>query len=209
MTWKIRHEGSPKAVEGLSLQDILRGLADGQWEPTDEVMGPDDKVWVKLENHPQFAEIAAELEPPPPRTYGDEEAHVDMNALIDVCMVLLIFFILTTSYASLQSRLESPSVAPKDDESQVEAVKQLDKKDLEDRIVIVVEMEKGKPIITVQGTKVSPSEVEAELRKAVRSTKKTKVVLDVNPKVPVSVTLPIQRDCAAAGLKNIERNIPK
>src|SRR5260370_11187692 len=116
MSWRVRHEGSPQPVEGLSLEEVLQGLADGNWEPTDEVMGPNDTSWTKLENHPQFAEIASELEPPPPRTYVDDEAHVDMNALIDVCMVLLIFFILTMSYSSLQKRLTSPDVAPKDDD---------------------------------------------------------------------------------------------
>ena len=124
MTWKIRHEGSPKPVEGLSIEEVLQGLADGNWEATAEVMGPKDTKWTKLEEHPQFAEIAAEFEEPPARTYGDEDAHVDMNALIDVCMVLLIFFILTTSYATLQSRLDSPDVSPEDD-AKAEAVKSM------------------------------------------------------------------------------------
>ena len=71
MTWRIRHQGSPRAVEGLTLSDALEGLQDGLWEPTDEVMGPGDRDWVALENHPQFADVAATiarlfaLEPPP------------------------------------------------------------------------------------------------------------------------------------------------
>ena len=38
MSWKIRHEGSPKAVENLTLDQIIEGLQDGLWEVTDEVI---------------------------------------------------------------------------------------------------------------------------------------------------------------------------
>ena len=72
MTWKIRHQGSPRAVEGLTLADVLEGLQDGLWEPTDEVMGPTDQEWVALEDHPEFAELAADLEPRSPHHYDDE-----------------------------------------------------------------------------------------------------------------------------------------
>ena len=201
MTWKIRHEGSPQAVEGLSLEEVLQGLADGNWEPTDEVMGPNDTTWRKLEEHLQFAEIASELQPPPPRHYGDEDAHVDMNALIDVCMVLLIFFILTTSYAALQSRLESPDVAPQDDK----AVRVVDDKEAAQGIRVAVVMEKNEPVIKIEGNRVKAGEVEAELKKLVRTSKKTTLYLAVDPKVPVGVSLPIQRDAAAAGMKDIKR----
>ena len=66
-------------------------------EPTDEVRGPGATAWVAIENHPQLAEVVADLEPPP-RAH-DDETHLDMNALIDVCLVLLIFFMMTTTYA--------------------------------------------------------------------------------------------------------------
>ncbi len=109
MSWKVRHEGSPRAVENVSLDEIVEGMQNGVWEFTDEVQGPGDKAWVAIENHPQLAETAAELEPPPTRSH-DDETRLDMNALIDVCLVLLIFFILTTSYAALQKMLDMPSL---------------------------------------------------------------------------------------------------
>lgn len=107
MSWKIRHEGSPQSVEGLSVQQVVAGLQDGQWEPTDEVMGPSDRDWESIENHPQFAEVAEELEPPPPK-HMDDETRLDFTPLIDVCLVLLIFFILTASYSALERLLPSP-----------------------------------------------------------------------------------------------------
>lgn len=106
MSWKVRHEGSPKHIDGLTPDQIVQGLLDAQFEPTDEVQGPNESAWTALESHPQFAEIAADIEPPPPRVY-DDETRLDMTALIDVCMVLLIFFILTTVYASQELLLEA------------------------------------------------------------------------------------------------------
>src|SRR5436309_14881960 len=110
MPWQIRHEGSPRSVGDLTLVQIAAGLRDGLWETTDEVMGPEDTTWIAIERHPQLAEVVAELETPPPRRH-DEGTHLDMNALIDVCLVLLIFFILTTTYvAAVQKVVPMPMV---------------------------------------------------------------------------------------------------
>ncbi len=110
MPWQVRHQGSPRIVQGLTLPDIVHGLRDGSWEPTDEVLGPGEHIWVSIESHPQLAEAAAEVEPLPSR-HHEEATSLDMNALIDVCLVLLIFFILTTTYAAaVQKVVPMPTV---------------------------------------------------------------------------------------------------
>src|SRR5438128_383725 len=110
MNWSIRHQGSPRSIDGLSTEKVVEGLQDGLWEPTDEIKGDQEGDWVALENHPQFAELASELEPLPAPAH-DDETRLDMNPLIDVCLVLLIFFILTTSYGALQKTLAMPDVS--------------------------------------------------------------------------------------------------
>jgi biopolymer transport protein ExbD len=77
---------------------------------TDEVMGPDDQTWQAIEDHPQLAEVVADIEPPPPSTHEDE-TRLDMNAMIDVTLVLLIFFILLMTYGALDRLLESPRLS--------------------------------------------------------------------------------------------------
>jgi biopolymer transport protein ExbD len=110
MTWQVRHQGSPQSVSGLTLAEIIEGLRDGRWQPTDEVKGPADPRWLPIENHPQLADVAVELEQPP--LVPVEEAHLDMNALIDVTLVLLIFFILTTAHATvIQKVVQLPKVS--------------------------------------------------------------------------------------------------
>jgi len=82
MTWKIRHEGSPRSVEGLSAAQVVEGLQDGQWETTDEVMGPQDRNWVAIESHEVFADVAAEIaadraiapSSPPPAVHEEPES---------------------------------------------------------------------------------------------------------------------------------------
>lgn len=99
MPWRFRREGSTQESRDLALEQIVAGLRDGKIETTDEVFGPDDTQWHVIENHPDLAEIADEIEAPTPRIH-DDPTSLDMNPLIDVCLVLLVFFILTTSYAA-------------------------------------------------------------------------------------------------------------
>jgi len=198
--WKVRHQGSPKDVEGLSAQQVLEGLNDGLWEPTDEVMGPDDTNWTPVEAHPVFAEAAAEIEPPPPRVY-DDETHLDMTALIDVCLVLLIFFILTTSYAALQSRLESadldtskpglPTITPDDVKLKM--------------ILVSVKMEDGKPVIRVEGNVVDPARLTAELLKFKGSKGSAILLLEAERKVPHGAVVAVQDAAKGADMKKVLR----
>ncbi|MBX7103439.1 MAG: biopolymer transporter ExbD [Gemmataceae bacterium] len=106
MTWSVRHEGSPRSVAGQTTEAIRAGLADGRLDPTDEVRG-ESGDWVSLEAHPVFAAAAAEVEPPL-RPEHEDESRLDMNPLIDVTLVLLIFFILTTTYESIRKVLDMP-----------------------------------------------------------------------------------------------------
>jgi biopolymer transport protein ExbD len=206
MSWKVRHEGSPKAVEGLTLQQVVDGLTEGQWEATDEVRGPNDTEWKRFEDHPQFAEAAAELAAPPEYVY-DDEGHIDLNALIDVCLVLLIVFILTTTAAAMQSRLRSPDVDPKDDKQEAIAIVQDDEVD-RTMVRVNVTMSGGKPVIKIENKETSLSSVEEELKKIVRNSKKSILLLDVDRKAPVSIALSIQRDAESAGMKEVKRVVP-
>jgi biopolymer transport protein ExbD len=209
-TWKIRHEGSPTSMDGLSQAQVLEGLADGLWEPTDEVMGPGESEWVALENHPQLAEAAEDLEPPPPRRH-DDETRLDMTALIDVTMVMLIFFILTTSYAAMQKLLEAPS-AEKDPTKGVPVLK---KEDVENSMILVsANMEGAGPpqsrrlVLRVQGKEVDPATLSAELRTLARANDRHTLVLEHDDYVPQDVVVKIIDDAKGAGLNKVRLVVP-
>jgi biopolymer transport protein ExbD len=216
-SWQIRHEGSPQARSGLTLAQIVAGLRDGAWEPTDEVMGPGDRAWVAIENHPQLAEVAADLEPPPPRVHEDE-THLDMNALIDVCLVLLIFFMLTTSYAAaVQKVVPLPGVS---EDKRSRAIPQLTPQQVQAMIRLEARTDKsGKPAIRVQnqlvtvfrddGQTLDGPRLTAELRPYVQGQPhRTEMVLDAHD-IRWGLVIAIQDAAKAAGVTVIHYNVGK
>jgi biopolymer transport protein ExbD len=204
MTWRIRHQGSPRAVEGLTTAEVVEGLQDGLWEPTDEVMGPQDQEWAALENHPQFADIAMDLQPHEPRHY-DDETHLDFNPLIDVCLVLLIFFILTTSYAALQKVLPMPGVSAKKVEGpptvRPEQVKEF-------MIKVDAFQENGKLIIKVEGETVDPENLVPVLTSRVKRSRKTELLINAKG-VDWGVVVMIQDAAKGAGVEKLHFQEPE
>lgn len=203
MDWKVRHQGSPRTVEGLTLAEIVEGLQDGLWEPTDEAQGPDDADWVALENHPQLADVAAELEPPPPPVH-DDETRLDFNPLIDVCLVLLVFFILTTSYAVLQKRLELPNVTGGD-----AGIPVVTKDQVENQMIhVTVTMEGGKPVFKVENKVVPEERLLAELKGFVKSTSRTKLLLEHGYDVPHGAVVAVQDAAKGAEMDRVLLLVP-
>jgi biopolymer transport protein ExbD len=196
MSWKIRHEGSPQSLEGLTLAQVMEGLQDGLWEPTDEVMGPTDLEWQAIENHPELAEIAADLEPPPAKPHEDE-TRLDMNPLIDVALVLLIFFILTTSYAALQKMIDMPGSSGKDDRPlKVVAAKTV--KEL--MIKVEARMNGDKKVIKVENEEVDEKYLRAALSKYKRE--KSNLLIDAQG-VDLGTLVAIQDAAKGAGFDRV------
>jgi biopolymer transport protein ExbD len=212
MTWKVRHEGSPRAVEGLTQAQVVQGLLDGHWEPTDEVMGPDEQRWVAIESHPQLEEVALEMEPAPPKTY-DDETRLDMTPLIDVCLVLLVFFILTTSYAALQRMIEAANLN-RDKPSGVPVVTDKQVKELMVKVDVRMERRdeggqtKDVPVIKVEGEKVEPDQLQAVLSRYCKDTRKTELLIDASPRVPHRVIIAVQDAAAGAGITRVHSLVP-
>jgi biopolymer transport protein ExbD len=205
MTWRIRHQGSPKSIEGLTLPEIVDGLHDGMWEPTDEVMGPDDLDWKAIENHPQLAEIALDIESAPPPHHPDE-TRLDMTPLIDVTLVLLIFFILTTTYAALQKMLDAPGTSNENIKGpprvSFEEVKRF-------MIRVQVRQEGGSSVIRVEDQEVRPNELLDTLGQYVRDTRKTELLLDYSRDVPYGVVVSILDAAKGAKVTKVHNLAPE
>lgn len=212
MSWQIRHQGSPRTVTGLTVNDIVDGLRDGLWEPTDEVQGPSETSWLAIERHPQFAEVVEELESPPPR-HRDEGTNLDMNALIDVCLVLLIFFILTTTYATaVQKVVPMPTV-----QSDTAKAKKVTQQDIKKRMIrMKAFQEKGKlvvhienqlaPVIHEDGLTIDDDKLRAALRPYIKGEDgKTEVLFDARG-ISWGTVIAIQDAAKSAGVRKI--NLP-
>src|SRR5262245_39088399 len=153
MSFAVRHQGSPKSVADLTAGDVAAGLRDGRWEPTDEVRGEAEGTWLPLEDHPRFAEAVTELEPPPRKVYPDE-TRLDMNPLIDVALVLLIFFILTTTYETVRKVLDMPGAT-----AEAKGVRRVSPEQVKKSMILVtVRTQDGEPVIRVENAPVSLEE---------------------------------------------------
>jgi biopolymer transport protein ExbD len=159
MSWQIRHEGSPNITGGLTAQKVLEGLHEGVWDLTDEVRGPNDAKWTPLESHPFFEEALAEYEPHTTH-HEDLEEHLDMNPLIDVALVLLIFFILTTSYDALKKVMEMPNLNKTDKGSKPTIVPDTIKKEF---VKVDAEMRDKTVVYKVDGQEVPEDKLKTAI----------------------------------------------
>jgi biopolymer transport protein ExbD len=199
MTWKIRHQGSPRSIEGLTRAEVMQGMLDGLWEPTDEVMGPDERDWTALESHPEFSELAQDIEPPQASEHEDE-TRLDMTALIDVTMVLLIFFILTMSAAALQKMIEGPSSSKDKPIPEQITITQVQVRDL----MIVVHVEQVNPDdwrLKVEKEEVAPADLRAKLSDFVKETRRTELLIDCPDDAPRDLVIAILDAAKRAGVK--------
>lgn len=180
--WQLRHEGTTAVATVNSEAAVLAGLRDETWLPTDEVKGPADAEFRPIEAHPAFEEAAAELADPPPEP--PDETTLDMNPLIDVCLVLLIFFILTITYESLRRAINLPSDTP--DEKGTGA--KVEYKDIKDRIFrVTLRMDGEKPVIKVEDKVVPLDQVQAEIKGVIDRSGRREMLFDVDGNVPWGV----------------------
>lgn len=196
--WHVRHEGSSQALPVSSPGEIVEGLRDGLWLPTDEVRGPTEVKWTPLELHPVFADAANEVEPPIEKA---DDTHLDMNPLIDVCLVLLIFFILTITYDTLRRAIEIPPEKPDD-----KGAAKVSFPEMKDRMFkVVAQMDGDKPVIVVDGKTVSPEELAKEIKSVVDRTGRREMLLDVTRDVSWGHLLAIIDAAKGSGVTEILR----
>ena len=193
--WNVRHQGSPRSVDGLTADDVLDGVKEGVWDTSDEIMGPDDLDWTPLEQHPVFAHAMADFEPPPPPPHPDE-TKLDMNPLIDVALVLLIFFMLTTTYQELRKEFQPPEPQPENQQGvRDEQLKKV-------TVRVTAKMENNQPVYRVEGEVVAEHELEAKFKQLRDSSGHDKLAMEVDPEVPWKAVIAIQD--AASGAKFTE-----
>lgn len=198
-TWLVRAEGAQTASALRSPAEVLAGLRDGIFTTTDEVKGPDDREWVAIETHPVFAEAAEDIAELPEEPH--DETHLDMNPLIDVCLVLLIFFILTITYDSLRRSIDIPH---DNNEEKGTPIPKVDLNEMKDKIFrVTAKMDGDKVVIKVED-KVTPLEgLQAEIERVIKSTGRREMFLDVDGNVPWGTQTGILDAAKGARVTNI------
>jgi biopolymer transport protein ExbD len=198
-TWQVRQEGAPTAVAVPSAEEVAAGLRDGVWLLSDEVKGPGEAAWTPIEGHPVFAEVASEVEDPGHEVADD--SHLDMNPLIDVCLVLLIFFILTISYASLERSIAIPDTPPDEKAGKLPKV---DIKDIRDRVFIVsAVMEGDKVAVKLEKEPVPIEQLQGRMKELMTRTGRSEMLFDLDTDVPWGVETAIMDAAKGNGVHNI------
>ena len=198
--WLVRQEGAPTAISVASPAEVLTGLRDGNWLPTDEVKGPTDAGWQPIEAHPVFAEAAEEV--PPPKIETDETS-LDMNPLIDVCLVLLIFFILTITYASLERSIG----IPEDTNDQKGPSPRVDLKDIRDRVFVVsARMDGERAVVRIEKEEVPIDQLGGKMAQIIKETGRKEMILDIDKDVPWGVETAILDAAKGNEVHNIINN---
>jgi biopolymer transport protein ExbD len=159
--WLVRPEGSPQAIQLSSVEQVLAGIREGHWLPSDEVKGPGEDQWRSIDTHPQLADSVVEWLTPP--RVQEDETHLDMNPLIDVCLVLLIFFILTITYASLERAIDVPPLNPDQ-----KGPTQINYKDIKDQVfVVTARMDGDRPVVRIEKQEVPISQIAQEMKRII------------------------------------------
>lgn len=203
MSWRIRHEGSPKEVSNVSLAQIVEGLQDGQWSLDDEVFGPGDRQWTPIHDHPKFEEVTEALEAAAEAEnaieHDPEEDRIDMNPLIDVCLVLLVFFILATTMAVMERVLDVPE-AKKGKDVKVNQVswEQVQKT----MIMVKAHLKDGRPVVMLDTIEVTPEQLPSRLKALKAETNKSQIVIDAKD-VDWQTIVGIIDAAAGAGIQKV------
>jgi biopolymer transport protein ExbD len=197
--WEVRLAGTTASFSVSGPKAVLEGLQNGDWDPSDEVRTPSSELFQPIEEHPVFREIVAEMAPPP--SEKPDETHLDMNPLIDVALVLLIFFILTTSYASLKRAIDLPPAPDPEAGTTREVVK---KEEIEDRSFrMKITMDGEKPIIRLEERVVLEDEINQVVRDHVQATGRKELFLSVSDDVPWGIEAKVYDAAKGAGVRQI------
>jgi biopolymer transport protein ExbD len=195
-TWLVRPEGTENPIPLASEAAVLAGLRDGIWKPTDDVKGPNDVAWTTIESHHAFEEAATDLEELPPE---HDDTHLDMNPLIDVCLVLLIFFILTITYASLERAIDVPEVSPEG-----ATAKQIEYKDIKDQVFrVTAKMDGETAVILLDKDPVKMDDLEDKMKRVIDKSGRHMMLLDIDGNVPWGIQTAILDAAKGNGVHRI------
>ena len=193
--WLVRPEGTETPIALASAADVLAGLRDGIWRSTDDVKGPADTTWTTIESHHEFEEAAEELVP---MVEEADDSHLDMNPLIDVCLVLLIFFILTITYASLERAIDVPETTAEGATTKVEY------KDIKDQVFrVTAKMDYETPVILLDKEPVKLEDLEDKMKRVIEKSGRHQMLLDIDGNVPWGVQTAILDAAKGNGVHKI------
>jgi biopolymer transport protein ExbD len=117
--------------------------------------------------------------------------------------VLLIFFILTITYASLERAIDIPD----DTADQKGPTTKMDIKDIKDRVFIVTaKMDGEKAVVKIEKKEVPIDQLAAEMKRIINETGRKEMVVDIDKEVPWGIETAILDAAKGNGVRDIINN---
>lgn len=197
--WNLRnHDSDSKSIllESIEIQDLI---VSGLLSINDEIRKEGETSWKTFEDYPEFDDTFSVKS----SIKHDEDENIDMNALIDVCLVLLVFFILLTSYAKLVQHLEAAKTNP---DSKIPSITttQADQK-----TKVVIKTEAGKTLFYINEQVVESENLTTALKASARKLKSKDLILFYSDDVPYQAVISIQDAARAADFQQILQALEK
>ncbi len=197
--WDLRkHDSDSKSIllESIEIQDLI---VSGLISINDEIRKEGETTWKTFLDYPEFDDTFSVKS----SIKHDEDENIDMNALIDVCLVLLVFFILLTSYAKLVQHLEAAKTNP---DSKIPSITttQADQK-----TKVVIKTEAGKTLFYINEQVVESENLTTALKASARKLKSKDLILFYSDDVPYQAVISIQDAARAADFQQILQALEK
>jgi biopolymer transport protein ExbD len=113
-----------------------------------------------------------------------------------VALVLLIFFILTTTYETVRKMLDMPGAT-----ATKEGVRRITPEQASKlTILVTARLQNGQPVLHVEKTPVTLDGLGTALSKAVTDTKKTTLLIDADKEVDYGVVMAVIDEARGAGI---------
>ncbi len=197
--WDLRnHDSDSKSIllDSIEIQDLI---VSGLISINDEIRKEGETTWKTFLDYPEFDDtfsIKSSIK-------HDEDENIDMNALIDVCLVLLVFFILLTSYAKLVQHLEAAKTNP---DSKIPSITttQADQK-----TKVVIKTEAGKTLFYINEQVVESENLTTALKASALKLKSKDLILFYSDDVPYQAVISIQDAARAADFQQILQALEK
>ncbi len=197
--WDLRnHDSDSKSIllESIEIQDLI---VSGLISINDEIRKEGETTWKTFLDYPEFDDTFSVKS----SIKHDEDENIDMNALIDVCLVLLVFFILLTSYAKLVQHLEAAKTNP---DSKIPSITttQADQK-----TKVVIKTEAGKTLFYINEQVVESENLTTALKASALKLKSKDLILFYSDDVPYQAVISIQDAARAADFQQILQALEK
>jgi biopolymer transport protein ExbD len=190
--WRVRQEDATDPGQVVRFERLAQGIIDGKWTELDQVLGPGDRQWRVIAEHPTLEEYLPRKQVF--RGSTAEEAEMDMTPMIDVVFQLLIFFMIAATYL-VQKTLDMPKPEPSEEGAAAVTMAELEKNN------IIVKISRGGEI-TVQGKPTAVGDLVSTLKDAKKTAANAELVLDVDDEVEHELVVKV---LDAAGGAQIEK----